>query len=248
MKEQLIIVGLIAGLLVAHQAGYLIGRSVRGTDEAFDRQVGIVRGAMLALVAFLTGFAFSGAGSRLVDRADLIVKEANALGTAWLRTDLVDPAVRPELKTVLRSYTADRARMLGGADEAEISGLLAKVDDLHRRMWSLAVKGTEANGNAMRLVLPAINEVIDLHTTHLATARRHLPPVILGVLIVTALLAFAMVGFGGGRIGRRFLLLDSAYGAVLALGFLMVVDMDYPRHGLIRLGNGPIAATLASMN
>ena len=99
----------------------------------------------------------------------------------------------------------------------------------------------------MLLVLPSINEVIDLHTTHLSAARRHLPVVILAALLATVALSLGLAAFGHGQIGRRFLMLDLLYGLVLAMALWMTVDLDHPRYGLIRVNIAPLAETLASM-
>jgi hypothetical protein len=123
----------------------------------------------------LIGFAFSGAASRFIDRQDIIVREANALGTAYLRADTIAEPQRGNLKAALKEYTADRVTMLSREGRDQIEPLLAKVSNLHKRMWRSAIKGTQDNAPLMAVILPPINEVIDLHSTHLAMARRHLP-------------------------------------------------------------------------
>src|SRR3954469_14659230 len=107
MTELLVALGLVAGVVGAHEIGFWLGSLTRSADEPFDRQVALVRSSTAALVAFLVGFAFSGAASRFIDRQDIIVKEANALGTAFLRADIIAEPHRGELKTVLREYTVD---------------------------------------------------------------------------------------------------------------------------------------------
>ena len=114
MTELLIALGLIGGVVVAHELGFSLGSVGRSPDDAFDRQVTLVRASTAALVAFLIGFAFSGAASRFIDRLDIIVKEANALGTAYLRADTIAEPQRTELKAALREYTADRVQLLSG--------------------------------------------------------------------------------------------------------------------------------------
>jgi hypothetical protein len=104
------------------------------------------------------------------------------------------------------------------------------------------------NAPLMAVVLPPINEVIDLHSTHLAMARRHLPVPIMALLLGTAAIGVGMIGFGNGRVGRRFSVLDSVYGAVLVIALWMTIDLDDPGIGLIRVGNLPVAETLAAMN
>ena len=248
MTELLVAMGLIAGVGAAHEIGFWLGSSTRSTDELFDRQIALVRTSTAALVAFLIGFAFSGAASRFIDRLDIIVKEANALGTAYLRADTIAEPQRTELKAALKEYTVDRVTLLSREGRDQIEPLLAKVSGLHERMWRSAVKATQDNAPLMAVVLPPINEVIDLHSVHLAMARRHLPIPIMTLLLGTAAISFGMVGFGNGRVGRRFSVIDSIYGAVLAVALWTTIDLDYPGIGIIRVSNLPVVETLAAMH
>ena len=248
MTELLVALGLIAGVVAAHEIGYWLGSLTRSADELFDRQVVLVRTSTAALVAFLIGFAFSGAASRFIDRQDLIVREGNALATAYLRADITAEPQRGELKVALKEYTADRVTLLSREGRAQIVPLLAKVSGLHERMWRSAIKDIQDNAPLMAVVLPPINEVIDLHSMQLATARRHLPVPIMAALLGAAAIGVSMIGFGNGRVGRRFSLLDSVYGAVLAVALWMTIDLDYPGIGLIRVSNVPVVETLAEMN
>jgi hypothetical protein len=248
MTELLIAIGLIAGVVGAHEVGFSFGSLARSADEPFDRQIGLVRTSTAALVAFLIGFAFSGAASRFINRQDLIVTEANALGTAYLRTDTVAEPQRGELKAALKEYTADRVTLLSREGRDQIEDLLAKASGLHRRMWKSAIEATQNNAPLMAVVLPPINEVIDLHATHLAAARRHLPVPIMIVLLGAVGISVGIIGFGNGRIGRRFSLLDAVYGVVLAAALWMTVDLDYPGIGIIRVSNRPVVEALAAMH
>ena len=247
MTELLVAMGLIAGVVVAHESGFWLGSRTASKDEPFDRQIGLVRTSTAALVAFLIGFAFSGAASRFIDRQDLIVKEANALGTAYLRADTIAEPQRGELKAALKEYTADRVTLLSREGRDRIETLLAKVSDLHEQMWRSAINATKGNAPLMTVVLPPINEVIDLHSVHLAFARRHLPIPIMAILLGTAAIGVGMIGFGNGRLGRRFSALDAVYGVALAAALWMTIDLDYPGIGLIRVSNLPVVETLAVM-
>jgi hypothetical protein len=248
MTELLIAFGLIAGVVGAHEIGFWLGSLTRSADEPFDRQVALVRTSTAALVAFLIGFAFSGAASRFIDRLDIIVKEANALSTAYLRADTIAEPQRGELKAALKEYTTDRVTLLSREGRNQIEPLLAKVSGLHERMWKSAIEGTRDKAPLMAMVLPPINQIIDLHSTHLAMARRHLPIPIMTALLGTAAIGIGMLGFGNGRVGRRFSVLDSVYGAVLAVALWMTIDLDYPGIGIIRVSNLPVAEALAAMN
>jgi hypothetical protein len=135
MSELLVATGLIAGVVVAHEIGFELGLLKRTADEPFDRQIGLVRTSTAALVAFLIAFAFSGAATRFTNRTDFIVKEANALGTAYLRADAIAEPHRSQLKAALREYSADRVALLSREGRDQIEPLLSKVSGLHERMW-----------------------------------------------------------------------------------------------------------------
>jgi hypothetical protein len=248
MTELLVALGLVAGVVGAHEIGFWLGSLTCSADEPFDRQVALVRSSTAALVAFLIGFAFSGAASRFIDRQDVIVKEANALGTAYLRADTIAEPQRGALKAALKEYTADRVTLLSREGRDQIEPLLAKVSGLHERMWRSAIEATQNNAPLMAVVLPPINAVIDLHSVHVAMARRHMPIPIMTVLLGAAAIGVGILGFGNGRVGRRFSVLDSVYGVVLAVALWMTIDLDYPGIGIIRVSNLPVVETLATMN
>lgn len=248
MTEFLVGLCVIAGVIAAHEVGFRLGSLSRSTDATLDRQLALVRASTAALVAFLIGFAFSGAASRYIERLDIIVKEANALGTAYLRADALAEPQRAELKTALREYTSDRVTLLSGSAGDQVDLLLAKVTGLHERMWRAAMSGTQDNAPLMAIVLPPVNDVIDLHAIHLAMARRHLPLPIMAVLLMATAISVGLLGFGNGRVNRRFSLLDSVYGVVLAIALWMTIDLDYPHMGLIRVGNHSFVEALAAMH
>jgi hypothetical protein len=164
-----------------------------------------------------------------------------------LRADTIAEPQRSELKAALREYTADRVQLLSREQHGQIEPLLAKVNGLHERMWKSAIKATQDNALLMAVVLPPINEVIDLHSTHLAMARRHLPLPLMAALFGTAAIGVGLLGFGNGRVGRRFTLLDSVYGVVLAVALWMTIDLDYPHIGIIGLSNRSLVEILAAM-
>jgi Na+/citrate or Na+/malate symporter len=98
----------------------------------------------------------------------------------------------------------------------------------------------------MNVVLPPLNEVIDLHTTHLSAARRHIPNAIMASLLAGAVISLALLGFGNGQVGRRFPILNSVYGLTLVIALWMTIDLDHLRGGAIQVSVQPLLETLAS--
>lgn len=108
--------GLLLLLLVALEAGFRIGRrATGGADASLSSQVGAIQGALLGLLGLLLAFSFAAAGARFLERQDLIVQEANAIGTAYLRADLLDEPHRSELRAALRRYTENRIEISAGS-------------------------------------------------------------------------------------------------------------------------------------
>ena len=238
---------LLGGAFIASEVGFRVGRFSGPRDEGFTKQLNLISGATFALVAFLIGFGFSGAASRYVDRLDLIVKEANALGTAYLRADLLPQPARGELQAALRDYAKSRVTLLKADTMEAAQPLLKTAGPQQQRLWDIAIRGGSGNPQLMRLVLPPLNEVIDLHTTHVAAARRHIPTAIMTALLISAALALALASFGNGQAGHRYPVLNFVYGFALATALWMTIDLDHPRRGLIQETIQPLVDTIASM-
>ncbi len=154
--------------------------------------------------------------------------------------------MRTDARLALFHRTVKLMRLLAN----NASDLKMNVNQSDRRKIDIVrapIKATQDNAPLMAVVLPPINEVIDLHSVHLAMARRHLPIPIMTLLLGTAVISLGMVGFGNGRMGRRFSVLDSVYRAVLAVALWMTIDLNYPGIGLIRVSNLPVTETLAAM-
>jgi hypothetical protein len=243
VEEALVAAGLLALLLVALEGGFRAGcRAVREGDTAASGQVGAVQGAVLGLLGLLLAFSFAAAGARFLERQDLIVAEANAIGTSFLRADLLDEPERSQLRAALERYTQHRlelsARLARGLQPSD----LAEIGRLHAGIWSAAVAGVRARPAAMVSVLPPVNEVIDLHSIRLAAGRKHLPSLVLGMLIASSALAVAVIGYGCGLAGRRRAPMTVSLALLIGAGLWITIDLDHPRGGLMRLSDAPLQA------
>lgn len=233
-------VGLTASVLGVMEWSYRVGRGQRESHSADRGQLGTIQGAILGLLALLLGFAFAGASARFVERQDVIVSEANAIGTAYLRADLLPSPHDQQLRDVLRRYTDVRIEFFEDNRLRHWSEIQAETARLHAEMWSTARNGVAEQPLLAMTVLPPVNEVIDLHTTRVAAMRRHLPLVIMALLVVCAWIAVASVGYGCGLGGQRTFWATTALGLLIALVLWITFDLDYPRRGLIRINQQPI--------
>lgn len=238
---------LLVLLLACHEIGYRLGCRVKGFDDDYKRRVDMIRTAILALVTFLIGFSFSAAGSRYIDRQDMIVREANAIGTSYLRTMLLPEPQRSALQAELRQYTADRLQLLHSYGPEAVKPLLQKAGDAQQRMWRLGMEGVGTDRQFANFMLSPLNDVFDIHSEHLSAARRHIPEEILIVIVITAAIGLGMIGYDNGLVRKRYFVLSGAFAVVSAAALWMTIDLDRPRHGFVRANELPYTELLSSM-
>jgi len=235
-QEILIGVALLLGLVLACEGGFRLGRrALAGGEPSIGGPIGAIQGAMLGLLGLLLGFSFSGAASRFLERQDLIVQEANAIGTAYLRADLLDEPHRSGLRAGLAHYVDRRLKVSVTLREGLSAEATAEITRMHARIWNAASAGALARPNTTVVVIPPVNEIIDLHSTRLSAARKHLPAPVLGLLIVCSALSMTVIGYGCGLAGRRSLMIAGSLAILIAAALWITIDLDHPRAGIIRL-------------
>jgi hypothetical protein len=249
IQELGIAVLLLLLLLLCLEVGFRIGGRARGAGEPKEGgQLGAIQGGTLGLLALLLAFSFGGAATRFMERQDLIVQEANAIGTAYLRADMLDEPYRSNLRADLCRYVEHRvratARGRGGISPED----LREVARLQDRIWNSASAGVAARPTSMLAVLAPVNEVIDLHSTRLAAARKHIPGLVLWLLIVCSAMSLIDIGYGCGLARRRSWLMTSSLAVLLAASLWTTIDLEYPRAGLIQLDDTPMVELEANLS
>jgi hypothetical protein len=238
LRAAAVAVALFVGLLGALELGRRWGRKRVARDpDALREGLGGVEGAVYGLLGLLVAFTFSGAATRFEGRRDLIVKEANAIGTAYLRLDLLAEPARTSLRDKLRRYLDSRLETYRRLpDERAAREELARSIAMQGEIWTDAVEALKAVGPPATIVLiPALNDMFDIVTTRTAAMRAHPPNVLLAMLIAVALVSAVLVGYAMAASPTRRRLHALAYAGVLALTLYVIVDLEYPRLGLIRV-------------
>jgi hypothetical protein len=232
-------VGIFLGLLLCLELGRRIGRRRLARDAEADRAGAVVlEGAVFGLLGLLIAFTFSGAAARFDARRQLLVEEANAIGTAYLRLDVLPSDAQPPLRDRFRRYVETRRavyRKLPDLAAAEVE--LAKATALQGEIWSLAVKASQNEDSqpARGLVLPALNAMIEIATTRTLATRIHPPIVIFAALLVLVLGSAVLAGsdMAGGE--TRDWLHILAFAATMALALYVILELEFPRLGLVRV-------------
>jgi len=235
--------------LGAGELGFRYGRSHQVSDSERDI-LSALRTSTLGLVALLLGFSFAITSNRHNDRSRLVMDEANAIGTCYLRAGLVAEPASSQIRNALRRYTDMRIESFErGLDPQEFerlaTGMHASLDEL----WTGVAHAVNADRDLAltSAIVPAANEVIDLSTTREWLRRYHMPPSVAWLLGLSLVLCGAVTGHALGQAGRRHVGLALGLNLLILFVAFVVLDFDRPRRGLIRVDQTPLIQLRESM-
>jgi len=230
---------LFIGMILFLELGRRIGqwRALNGPDRE-DRGISTVDGAVFALFGLLLAFTFSGAASRFDHRRDLITQEANAIGTAYLRIDLLPIDKQPAIRALFREYMEARlARYVTYANPYISQEEYNHGVKLQGNIWKLVLEGVNAatNPTVAAQIIPALNDMIDITTTRLVANETHPPKIIFVMLFGLGLTVSLLAGYGMSSIKTRPWLHVLAFSTAITATVYVTMDIEYPRSGLIRV-------------
>lgn len=231
---------LIANLLLG-ECGFRLGRlRARRTDTESDATVGAIVTAELGLLAFLLAFTFGIVVSRFDLRRQVLLNEANAIGTTYLRASMLPDTEGVSIRRLLREYTDVRIRAATGNS---IDESLQRSEEIHQQLWTEAVAaaGHDPRSVPTGLFIQSLNEMIDLHAARvMAALSNRMPLPVWIVLFAVGLLSFLTMGYQAGLTRA----IRSPATIVLALSFgtvvWLVVDLDRPREAFLRVSQQPM--------
>jgi hypothetical protein len=231
--------GLLVGMVLFLEIGRRLGeRRMEEDSGRAGEGIGVVDGAVFSLLGLLIAFTFFGASSRFDTRRQLVIDETNAIGTAYLRLDLLPATLQPALRDSFRRYLDSRLAIYRRLpDIAAAKEELAKSNILQREIWRLGVGASRGEGAppaAPILLLPALNAMFDITTTQTMATQMHPPTVVFVMLFGLAFAASLLAGYGmtGSKVRSWFHML--AFALVMAVAVYVILDIEYPLLGLIR--------------
>ena len=226
-------------ILAAAVLGFHLGkRWGRAAGSSPVRRIGDIETAMFAMLGLILAFTFSMASQRFESHRELIVEEANAIGTATLRSDLYPAIERAAFRASFKDYLEARIAVYEsgpkatGTEEIMVKGLQAEKD-----LWERAARLSRdpANLVASNQMVPALNAMFDLAASRLATTRAHVPETILWLLLILTLGASFLCGYNGGCSGEIDWLAIGVFAVMTAAVIYTTLDLERPLRGLIRL-------------
>lgn len=213
--------------------------SLKNTPPAEIKGIGAIEGALFGLLGLMIAFTFSGAASRFEARRHLITEEANAIGTAWLRIDVLPADAQPEIRNFFLQYMDNRATVYRDNKTTEDREIKLKLTaELQQKIWDAAVQASQrpdAKNQASMLLLPALNEMIDITTTRQVATENHPPLVIFFLLEALTFVTAFLAGFGIAGNDSRIRMHKFVFALIMSLTLFVTVDLEYPRKGFIRI-------------
>jgi hypothetical protein len=238
----------LAVVLIAGEIGWQLGVRAEGRG---GENMATLEGAVLGLLALIIGFTFAMALARFEARRDAVVNEANAIGTTALRARLLPEPQRAEALKLLREYVQIRLDIVTSElSLAEHATVVDRSNALQELLWQHA-KAVAAKDNAVvptGLFIEALNQMIDSQGKRLAALRNRIPNSVQLSLFAIAAVASAFAGYASALEARRTRLPVYLLGLVVCAVLVLILDLDRPTAGFIKVSQQPMIDTAASIN
>lgn len=242
---------LFAGFMASAEIGYIahrrFGRGGGGETETSDESQ-VLQGA-LVLLALLLGFTFSMALARHEDRRQMVIAEANNIGTAWLRAGLIEGPDGAALQDRLHDYARSRIVMAGSHATSSFEAALAEGARLRSEIWPLAAAATapiRTTAQAASLI-ESVNAVIDVATSREQAINARVPERVITLLIVYSVVSAFLLGYVMGAFGVHHRAATGVLFVLLAMTIVLILDLDQPGIGTISVSQQPMADLIADM-
>ncbi len=239
----------VAVVLLSIETGYQLGRYRRRcSEEEKDAPVGAMVAATLALLGFVLAFTFGMAASRFDARRMIVVEEANAVGTTYLRAGMLPDGRGAVIRKLLADYVDARLEVVQTGDIDEV---LRRSDELHQALWTEAeaVGRQYPDSIVVGLFIQSLNETIDTHAKRvLVSLQNRLPLVLWVALYLVTVLTMIGVGYSTGLARSRrslaVLVLALTFSAIMTL----VADLDRSQEGLLKVSQRAMVDLRNMMN
>jgi hypothetical protein len=229
--------------------GLLIGRYLREHSQALREPFGILQAAVLGIVGLILAFGLSLAVGRYEDRRAATVVEANAIGTAYLRAELVNEPERTRSLALMRQYADLAIRVTYEVPGSSSMARTTRAEgQIQRRLWRLGGTSLAQTpvANAPRLYIESLNDTFDAQSARLSALNNRVPGAVLALEVICGGVALALLSLHISVLGRG-ILGPLAAAALVTMLLLITFDLDRPTRGLIKVPATPLISARASM-
>ncbi len=236
-------------IFVSLKVGHALGTKVPALSNDANAALGVVKAAVFGVLGLLLAFSFSLASDRYDARRLLVTDEANAMGTAYLRADLLREAVRGKFKEERRGYADARLEFANaGIDEARIAEANARVAEQQKKLWATATSEARDDPDDVHAaVIESLNSLFDLTSARNTARRAEVPPPILVLLISLICVSAMFVGHSFGTAHHRDIMTSICFSIIITVVLFAILDLDRPRRGFILENQQPMQDARANM-
>jgi hypothetical protein len=231
--------------------GNFVGRYLESNqDDRANAAFSTAQASIYGLTTLILAFSFSLAAGHYDSRGNLVVREANAIATTYLRAGYLRPVEAARFRALLSSYTrleiqtySDEPDLQTGADSINRSA--ADKDEL----WDIATQAGRADPRNVQLGLltEALNETIDASNTLTIAKAGHLPATVVGLILILTFASAAMLGATFGRARRSAFGMSIVFSVLFAFVVFAIVDLDRPERGVVNISLAPLQSELDLM-
>ena len=227
-------------IIMCNEIGFRIGRYVQNrTDDEIKTLTGAIQASVLGLLALLLGFTFSMSMQRYDNRSQALISEANAIGTAMLRVELLPEEYQSRASHMLQRYV-DLRIALGKIDltrREDRKKYNTQISELQNKTWSLAVKAAREDPRPVTTgaFITSLNEMIDSQGKRSALIQMHVPEIVLLLLFLVFIASGGILGYSSGLSGKRVVAPTIMVSFLIALIVFIIIDLDRPKRGLIQV-------------
>jgi hypothetical protein len=236
----LVATSLFVLMALAGELGYRMGIKSRIEDDQNRKeQINAIGNGLFILLSLLVSFSLSMAVSRYDQRRELVVSEADAIGTTYLRAATLGQPYQGNFEQLLRNYVDARIDFFAaGTDPARLEQAVSHSSHLQQELWKNLVAVSQSDQTPVAVAfMNSLNEVIDLDSQRLAALENRIPPRVWILITIVALIAVFTRGL---TLKRRFWLTLVLGPMTIAIAVGLIADVDSPRSGFIRVDQGPL--------
>ena len=228
-----------------------MGRSFRRRkqklEEGVREDLGVITAAALTLLALIIGFSFSMAISRYDQRKNYEEAEANAIGTEYVRADLLPAADAAKVRLLLRNYLDQRILFYVTRNEQQIRQINARTSQLQTELWSTVLAPAAAQPTPMlALAVSGMNDVLNSQGYTQAAWWNKIPIAAWALMAAIAICCNVLVGYGARNPKAKGILL-LILPVIVSISFFLIADIDSPRGGLIRVNPQNLISLVESL-
>ncbi len=238
--QWLVTISLFVFMALAIELGYRIGIKFRiGDDQDRKEQINAIAGGLFVLLSLLLSFTLTMAVSRYDHRRDLVVKEADAIGTTYLRAATLGQPYQGNVEQLLRSYVDARIDFFAtGFHPDRVEQAVKDSHRLQQDLWENQVAVSQRDRSSVAVAfMNSLNEMIDLDSQRMAALQNRIPARVWTLIIIVALIAVFTRGL---TLKRRFWLTLALGPITVAIAAGLIADLDNSGSGFIRVDQGPL--------